>query len=64
MMTDQIAQASSNQPGWQTQDHLNDPVLLELRNQFGPDAFSVQATRTGMPVLWVRREQLLEVVDF
>ncbi len=39
-------------------------MLLELRNQFGPDAFSVQATRTGMPVLWVRREQLLEVVDF
>lgn len=64
MMTDQIAQASSTQPGWQTQDHLKDPVLLELRNQFGPDAFSVQATRTGMPVVWVRREQLLEVVDF
>ncbi|HEF8772263.1 NADH-quinone oxidoreductase subunit C/D [Providencia manganoxydans] len=63
MMTDQIAQEST-QPGWQTQDHLSDPVLLELRNQFGPDAFSVQATRTGMPVIWVRREQLLEVVDF
>ncbi|OHT23260.1 NADH-quinone oxidoreductase subunit C/D [Providencia stuartii] len=62
-MTDQIAQEST-QPGWQTQDHLSDPVLLELRNQFGPDAFSVQATRTGMPVIWVRREQLLEVVDF
>ncbi|QKJ51492.1 hypothetical protein G9396_14340 [Providencia rettgeri] len=30
----------------------------------GTDAFSVQATRTGMPVVWVRREQLLEVVDF
>ena len=39
-------------------------MLLELRNQFGPDAFSVQATRTGMPVIWVRREQLLEIVDF
>ncbi|BBG59290.1 NADH-quinone oxidoreductase subunit C/D [Providencia rustigianii] len=64
MMTDQRAQASSTQPEWQTQDHINDPVLLELRNQFGPDAFSVQATRTGMPVIWVRREQLLEVVDF
>lgn len=63
MMTDQIAQESTL-PGWQTQEHLNDPVLLELRNQFGPDAFSVQATRTGMPVIWVRREQLLEVVDF
>ncbi|WP_336193051.1 NADH-quinone oxidoreductase subunit C/D [Providencia stuartii] len=63
MMTDQIAQEST-QPGWQAQDHLSDPVLLELRNQFGPDAFSVQATRTGMPVIWVRREQLLEVVDF
>ncbi|VFS49558.1 NADH-quinone oxidoreductase subunit C/D [Moellerella wisconsensis] len=63
MMTDQIAQ-NGTKPAWQTQEHLDDPVILELRNQFGPDAFSVQATRTGMPVVWVKREQLLSIIDF
>ncbi|MCL6408695.1 NADH-quinone oxidoreductase subunit C/D, partial [Dickeya dadantii] len=52
------------QPGWQTRDHLNDPVVGELCNRFGPDAFTVQATRTGIPVVWVKREQLLDVVAF
>ncbi|WP_205334562.1 hypothetical protein, partial [Francisella tularensis] len=47
---------------WQTRDHLDDPVIGELRNRFGPDAFTVQPTRTGMPVVWVKREQLLEVM--
>lgn len=45
----------------QTRDHLDDPVIGELRNRFGPDAFTVQPTRTGVPVVWVKREQLLEV---
>ena len=26
--------------------------------------FTVQPTRTGVPVVWVKREQLLEVGDF
>ncbi len=51
-------------PARQTRDHLDDPVIGELRNRFGPDAFTVQPTRTGVPVVWVKREQLLEVVDF
>lgn len=59
-MTDLTAQDAA----WQTRDHLDDPVIGELRNRFGPDAFTVQATRTGVPVVWVKREQLLEVVDF
>lgn len=49
---------------WQTQDHLDDPVVEELRNRFGPDVFTVQPTRTGIPVVWVRREQLLEIISF
>ena len=40
------------------------PSLANCANRFGPDAFTVQATRTGVPVVWVKREQLLEVVDF
>ncbi len=59
-MTDLTAQDAV----WQTRDHLDDPVIGELRNRFGPDAFTVQATRTGVPVVWVKREQLLEVGDF
>lgn len=52
------------EPARQTRDHLDDPVIGELRNRFGPDAFTVQATRTGVPVVWIKREQLLEVGDF
>lgn len=51
-------------PLWQTRDHLDDPVFGELTHQFGPDAFCIQPTRTGVPVVWVKREQLLEVVEF
>ncbi|MDA6077220.1 hypothetical protein O0544_15000 [Edwardsiella anguillarum] len=51
-------------PAWQTHDHLDDPVIGELTKRFGPEAFSVQPTRTGMPVVWVKREQLLEVMAF
>ncbi|WP_198672857.1 NADH-quinone oxidoreductase subunit C/D [Photorhabdus sp. CRCIA-P01] len=63
MMIDQIAQESAR-PAWKTHDHLDDPVVSELRNHFGPDAFTVQPTRTGIPVVWVKREQLLEVITF
>ncbi|MCE1768157.1 hypothetical protein LWT61_22610, partial [Enterobacter hormaechei] len=33
-MIDQIAQESAR-PAWQTHDHLDDPVMGELRNHFG-----------------------------
>ncbi|SUG00035.1 NADH dehydrogenase I chain C; chain D [Salmonella enterica subsp. enterica serovar Hartford] len=45
-MTDLTAQDAA----WSTRDHLDDPVIGELRNRFGPDAFTVQATRTGIPL--------------
>lgn len=62
-MTDSIAQEVAR-PAWQTHDHIDDPVIGELRDQFGPDAFTIQATRTGMPVVWVKREQLLDIIMF
>ena len=62
-MTESIIQ-DETRPTWQTHDHLNDPVVGELYQQFGQAAFTVQATRTGMPVVWVKREQLLEVISF
>lgn len=49
---------------WQTRDHLDDPVIGELCNRFGPEAFTIQPTRTGIPVVWVKPDQLLEVMTF
>ncbi|HGJ5891624.1 MULTISPECIES: NADH-quinone oxidoreductase subunit C/D [Arsenophonus] len=63
MITDQITQESVR-PVWQTYDHCDDPIILALRNQFSPDAFTIQSTRTGMLVIWIKREQLLAVVEF
>ncbi|MDN5517315.1 MAG: NADH-quinone oxidoreductase subunit C, partial [Pseudomonas sp.] len=37
-------------------------VVAELRARFGDDSFTLQATRTGVPVLWVARERLIEVL--
>jgi hypothetical protein len=39
-------------------------VVVELNNRFGAEAFVAQETRTGMPVLWVKRAQLKEVLTF
>jgi len=39
-------------------------VVVELTTRFGPEAFTAQATRTGMPVLWVARAKLVEVLTF
>jgi len=39
-------------------------VVVELNNRFGAEAFTAQPTRTGMPVLWVARAKLVEVLTF
>ena len=39
-------------------------VVVELNNRFGPEAFTVQSTRTGMPVVWVARAKQVEVLTF
>lgn len=50
-MVNNMTDLTAQEPAWQTRDHLDDPVIGELRNRFGPDAFTVQATRTGVPVV-------------
>lgn len=42
-MTDLTAHDAA--PAWQTRDHLDDPVIGELRNRFGP-ALPSMVTRT------------------
>lgn len=39
-------------------------VVRELHARFGADAFTFQATRDGVPTLWVPREKLIEVLRF
>ncbi|HJE67461.1 NADH-quinone oxidoreductase subunit C/D [Pseudomonas oryzihabitans] len=39
-------------------------VVGELQGQFGADALTLQDTRTGMPVIWVARERIIEVLRF
>ncbi len=64
-MVNNMTDLTAQEPAWQTRDHLDDPVINGLpRNRFGPDAFTVQATHTGVPVVWIKRERLLEVGDF
>ncbi|KTT27136.1 NADH:ubiquinone oxidoreductase [Pseudomonas oryzihabitans] len=39
-------------------------VVGELQGHFGADALTLQDTRTGMPVIWVAREKIIEVLRF
>lgn len=62
-MTEQTIQETV-QPAWQNRDYKDTPVIGELQNRFGADAFCIQSTRIGMPVIWVKREKILEVIGF
>ncbi|NLC00611.1 MAG: NADH-quinone oxidoreductase subunit C/D, partial [Pseudomonas formosensis] len=48
-------------PPYKGDDHR---VIAELGAQFGADAITVQPTLTGVPVVWVAREQLPAVLRF
>jgi len=50
-----------NIPPFVTDNH---DVIFELQAKFGNETFSLQNTTTGIPVLWVKREQLVEIVSF
>lgn len=60
-MTDMM---SKHIPAWQNQDHKEDPIIGELINRFGEERFTLQSTRIGLPVVWIKREHLLETVQF
>ncbi|AEI74733.1 NADH-quinone oxidoreductase subunit C/D [Candidatus Moranella endobia PCVAL] len=44
---------------YQIPDHKDDPVFGELHKHFGSGLISMQPTRTGIPVVWVKREQII-----
>ncbi|MFL9812523.1 NADH-quinone oxidoreductase subunit C/D [Stutzerimonas sp. VN223-3] len=39
-------------------------IVVELNARFGAETFTLQPSLTGMPVLWVPREKLMEVLGF
>ncbi len=39
-------------------------IVVELNARFGAETFTLQPSLTGMPVLWVARETLIEVLGF
>lgn len=43
---------------------LQNEIVIELQAFFGENLFMPQATRMGMPVVWVPRDKLIEVVQF
>ncbi|WP_367680616.1 NADH-quinone oxidoreductase subunit C/D [Candidatus Fukatsuia anoeciicola] len=47
---------------YHTYDHLDDPIIKSLSYFFGSKTFILQVTCMGMPVLWIKREQLLNLM--
>ena len=45
-------------------NHLNDEVVIELLAHFGPERIVLQSSRIGVPVVWVPRESLKEVIAY
>lgn len=44
--------------------YLNDPIIIELYDNFGEKNFFLQDTLIGSPVIWIQKEKLLEIGKF
>ena len=55
---------NASMQSWQPSDHINSEVVIELQARFGSESFVVQPTRTGIPVVWVPRDKIIEVLRF
>ncbi|AIN47298.1 NADH-quinone oxidoreductase subunit C/D [Candidatus Palibaumannia cicadellinicola] len=47
---------------WHTTNNKEDLVIDELIKRFSTDALTIQQTLTGIPVVWVKREQILDLL--
>lgn len=63
-MTTTLQTPEQSTQGWPSSDHQHDPILAELATRFGSDAFVLQPTKTGMPVIWLRKPLLTDVLVF
>ncbi|BAH82916.1 NADH-quinone oxidoreductase subunit C/D [Candidatus Ishikawella capsulata] len=59
-----VQKVTNTNTTFQTQNHAEDPVIEELFSYFDVDIFSIQASRTGFPIIWVKRKKILEVIQF
>ncbi|MGL5681077.1 MAG: NADH-quinone oxidoreductase subunit C/D [Plesiomonas shigelloides] len=50
--------------GWPAQNHQDNPVIGELISRFGREMFTLQASKTGMPVIWLPKSALVDVISF
>ncbi len=55
---------NASMQSWQPSDHIDSEVVIELQARFGSESFVVQPTRTGIPVVWVPRDKIIEVLRF
>ena len=58
---------SQKQPqvdGWPAQNHQDNPVIGELISRFGREMFTLQTSKTGMPVIWLPKLALMDVISF
>nr|WP_278987643.1 NADH-quinone oxidoreductase subunit C/D [Plesiomonas shigelloides] len=50
--------------GWLAQNHQDNPVIGELISRFGREMFTLQTSKTGMPVIWLPKSALVDVISF
>ncbi|MFL1916074.1 NADH-quinone oxidoreductase subunit C/D [Plesiomonas shigelloides] len=50
--------------GWPAQNHQDNPVIGELISRFGREMFTLQESKTGMPVIWLPKSALVDVISF
>lgn len=50
--------------GWPAQNHQDNPVICELISRFGREMFTLQTSKTGMPVIWLPKSALVDVISF
>lgn len=49
-MVNNMTDLTAQEPAWQTRDHLDDPVIGELRNRFGRMPLLFRRLAPGFPL--------------
>lgn len=49
---------------YKIKDFNNDSIIFDLKKNFGSNCFSIQFTKTGVLVIWVERNIILNVINF
>ncbi len=49
---------------WRPDNFQHAEVVIELQARFGTHALCLQTTRTGIPVIWIERDKIIEALRF